>query len=245
MLRVAVSKVRMPRSHRITCSLPAASRYSAASSNSSTFAARPRFSSTGLPAFPTALSSEKFCMLRAPTWSMSASSATASTSTVSITSVTTGSSSLVADLAQDLEPVGAVALEASKGWSAACRRRRECRPRQRLRTACGAVAQAVFGLDRAGPGDHRESDAADVRLAEADDRVVRMHFAADELVGREDRLDRFHHRVAVEAELGEHALVAESAEHDALGAGHVQRLQPSLLDPGEDLVGVFLWWLRA
>ena len=32
-------------------------------------------------------------------------------------------------------------------------------------------------------------NAKDVCLAEADDRVVRMHFAADELVRREDRLD--------------------------------------------------------
>ena len=40
----------MPRSHSTTWSLPAASRYSAASSNSSIFADRPRFSSTGLPA---------------------------------------------------------------------------------------------------------------------------------------------------------------------------------------------------
>ena len=36
----------------------------------------PRLSITGLPADPTACSSAKFCMLRVPTWSMSAHSAT-------------------------------------------------------------------------------------------------------------------------------------------------------------------------
>ena len=34
--------------------------------------------------------------------------------------------------------------------------------------------------------------------------------------------------------------VAESAEHHAFRTGHVERLQASLLDPAEDLVGVFL-----
>jgi hypothetical protein len=42
-------------------------------------ALKPRLSSTGLPAEPTACSSAKFCMLRAPTWSMSACEATMST----------------------------------------------------------------------------------------------------------------------------------------------------------------------
>src|SRR5271157_3237200 len=46
--------------------------YSAAIRNSSTVADRPRFSSTGLRAFPARFSSEKFCMLRAPIWITSA-----------------------------------------------------------------------------------------------------------------------------------------------------------------------------
>ena len=57
MLRVAVSKVRMPRSQRTTRALPPAITYSAASSHSSIVTAIPRFSSTGLPAAPTASSS--------------------------------------------------------------------------------------------------------------------------------------------------------------------------------------------
>src|SRR3954468_7617247 len=46
-LRVAVSNVRMPRSHKITSLLPPARMYSADSSHSSIVAEMPRLSSTG------------------------------------------------------------------------------------------------------------------------------------------------------------------------------------------------------
>src|SRR5213082_2523285 len=61
-LRMARSNVRMPRSHNITCPLPRASTYSAASSRSSRVADMPRFRSTGLPLSPTSVSSAKFCL---------------------------------------------------------------------------------------------------------------------------------------------------------------------------------------
>ena len=51
----------------------------------------PRLSRTGFPASPTAWSSPKLAMLRVPTWSMSACSATTGTSRASTTSVTIGS----------------------------------------------------------------------------------------------------------------------------------------------------------
>ncbi len=75
-LRVDVSKVRMPRSQRITRISPAAMMYSAAPSHSSTVEPAPRLSKTGLPARPTARSRSKFCMLRAPICRTSAFSAT-------------------------------------------------------------------------------------------------------------------------------------------------------------------------
>ena len=75
-LRVDGSKPRMPRSHRITSRFPSDSTYSAERSSSSIVAAIPRFNSTGFLARPATLSSEKFCMLRAPIWMMSATSAT-------------------------------------------------------------------------------------------------------------------------------------------------------------------------
>ena len=91
-LRVAVSKVRMPRSHRITCWLPPAMMYSAAARRSFTVALMPRFSSTGLSVRPSSLSSSKFCMLRAPTCRASAIRATLATSSTRSTSVTMGRS---------------------------------------------------------------------------------------------------------------------------------------------------------
>ena len=66
---------------------------------------------------------------------------------------------------------------------------------------------------------------------------MRVKVAGDELVGGEDRLHRFHHRMAFEVERGEDALVAERAEHDPLDAGHVQRLQAELFDLGEQRLG--------
>src|SRR5229473_3169922 len=89
-LRVAVSKVRMPRSQRTTWSLPPASRYSAASSHSSTVAAGPRLSSTGRRRRDSAWSRVKFCMLRAPIW-RSAERSSAGSWAGSITSVTAAS----------------------------------------------------------------------------------------------------------------------------------------------------------
>src|SRR6185295_3145843 len=86
-LRVAVSNPRMPRSHRITSWFLSASTYSAERSSSSMVAAMPRFRSTAFFARPAALSSEEFCMLRAPIWMMSATSATYPTPSGSIASV--------------------------------------------------------------------------------------------------------------------------------------------------------------
>jgi len=63
---MAVSKVRMPRSHSTMSRLPRCAMYSAAISHSSMVAFMPRFSMTGLPAEPAAWSSAKFCMLRVP-----------------------------------------------------------------------------------------------------------------------------------------------------------------------------------
>ena len=101
----------MPRSHSTTSWLPPASRYSAASSHSFTVADGPRFSSTGLRIVASWRSSAKFCMLRAPTCSMSAYSQISSTSSVLITSVTIGQAGFLAGLAQDLERLHAQSLE--------------------------------------------------------------------------------------------------------------------------------------
>ena len=89
--RVAVSKVRIPRSQSTIWSLPSLATYSAESSHSSMVLATPRFSSTGRSARPTSRSRSKFCMLRAPTWITSATSRTSSSWRTSMSSVTIGS----------------------------------------------------------------------------------------------------------------------------------------------------------
>ncbi len=87
--RVEVSKVRMPRSQRITSRfLPVERMYSADWSHSSMVAERPRLRSTGLRISAHSLRRSKFCMLRAPIWRMSAYFATISTLSGDITSVT-------------------------------------------------------------------------------------------------------------------------------------------------------------
>ena len=67
MLRVAVSNVRMPRSHSTTFGLPSERMYSALISSSWIELLKPRLRSTGRRERPTSFSSSKFCMLRAPT----------------------------------------------------------------------------------------------------------------------------------------------------------------------------------
>ncbi len=64
--RVAVSNVRMPRSHMTTLSLPSRSTYSAAWTHSSIVQPKPRLSMTGMRERPSAFSSGTFCMLRLP-----------------------------------------------------------------------------------------------------------------------------------------------------------------------------------
>src|SRR5260370_473826 len=85
--RVTVSNVRIPRSHKITSAFPCAVMYSADIRSSFTVLLSPRFNSTGRPHFPSAFSSMKFCMFRAPTCITSAYFATKSTSRSLITSV--------------------------------------------------------------------------------------------------------------------------------------------------------------
>ena len=112
MKRVEVSKVRMPRSQRMTFGLPPLSTYSADSSHSWIDVDMPRLSSTGLPTAPTLRSSEKFCTLRAPICKISACSATTSTLSGSITSVMIGSPVSRRASARSLSP------SSSRPWNA-------------------------------------------------------------------------------------------------------------------------------
>ena len=63
---VAVSKVLIPRSHKITFSFPLLNIYSEAKSNSSRVALIPLFNKTGSFDSPTASNNLKFCIFLAP-----------------------------------------------------------------------------------------------------------------------------------------------------------------------------------
>ena len=88
--RVASSKVRIPRSHRITWRLPSDRQYSALIRYSVIVVIIPRLRRMGRFDLPIRLRREKFWTLRAPTWRMSEYSAISSTSAGFITSVTIG-----------------------------------------------------------------------------------------------------------------------------------------------------------
>ena len=89
-LRVYFSNVRMPRSQKMTFSLPPAMMYSADMIHSSMVFASPRFRSTGFFILPTAFSSWKFCMLRAPICTRSTYSSNSSMRSSLISSLTMG-----------------------------------------------------------------------------------------------------------------------------------------------------------
>ena len=89
-LRVKVSKVRMPRSQRITLLLPPAMMYSALMSHSSMVEDNPRLSRMGLEVLPSCFKRSKFCMFRAPTWITSTHISNISTLSVDMISVTMG-----------------------------------------------------------------------------------------------------------------------------------------------------------
>src|SRR5438477_2216806 len=77
-LRVYVSKVRIPRSQNIRLQLPLESTYSPASSHSSIFMESPRFNKIGFFVLAAPISNWKFCAFLAPICKMSAYSATIS-----------------------------------------------------------------------------------------------------------------------------------------------------------------------
>ncbi len=150
-----------------------------------------------------------------------------------------GQADFVADAAQDFEALLAVPGKAIGAGARLERTGAQRRGARRL-YRFGAIEHLLVAFDGTRTRDDRQRGTADrhrvCAAADMDDGVVRMRFAADELVWGEDRLDRFDHRVAVEVERGEHPFVAERAEDDAFGAGHMEWLQPCIADPRQDVL---------
>ena len=145
--------------------------YSAAISHSSMVAERPRLSMTGRSTLPAAMSSGKFCMLRAPIWRMSACSATSSTWPGSMTSVTMGRPGPLPGLGQEAHAVHAQALEAV-GAGARLEGAAAQDGGAGLGHRIGRAQQLVPALDGAGAGHDRERATADGGVAHPDDGVL-------------------------------------------------------------------------
>ena len=121
-------------------------------------------------------------MFRAPTWRMSAYSATCSTWPGSITSVTTGRPGSFARLGQEAEPLEPEPLErvgARARLEGAAAHHVGAGRRDRLR----GLEELVARFDRAGPGGKGQRAVSDRDVADPDDRVLGMELARRELEG--------------------------------------------------------------
>ncbi len=213
--------------------------YSAAMSSSLIVAERPRLRSTGRRTRPSSASSAKFCMLRAPTCSMSACSATRSTWRVSITSVTTGRPVSARTSARrrerlDAEPLERVGRRARLVGAAAQHRRAGLGDRTRR------VDEHLAIFDGARTGDDGEhvSAEAGLRLAPADahDGSLDGEFARRELVWLEHRRDGFDAGERAKRHLGEQRLVADASDDRALLAARQVRAHADRFDALADVV---------
>ena len=231
MLRVIVSKVRMPRSHRITWELPRATMYSAAISNSLMVALRPRLSMHGLAQLAHRLQQrEVLHVARADLEDVGVARPRASSVAVSFTSVMTrrpvssraSASSLQALLLQALELVGAGAgLEgaaAQHAW------------RPPLFTALAVEMICSCDSTEQGPAMTFTRLAAEHQVAHADDGVLGLHLAAHQLEGLGDA-HRVRHAGQHAEGLGLHrAGVAGDADGRARPTGDRVRLPAAAVD---------------
>ena len=146
--------------------------YSADSSSSSSVADIPRFSSTGLRARPAILSSEKFCMLRAPIWMQSAYLFDERQRLVVDRLGDDRQVELLANARQDLQPLLAQSLERIRRGARLVGAAAEELPAGVL-DPLGDGAGLIERLDRARAADDDDAVAADVDAADVDDAVVR------------------------------------------------------------------------
>ena len=219
----------------MTSRLPPLSTYSAAESVSSIVADRPRLSSTGLRILPSSSSIMKFCMLRAPTWSTSAHSATVSASRTSSTSVTTGRSTESPAARSSLRP------SSPMPWNAYGLVRGLYAPPRSIVAPAAAASRAtrhhlLLGLDRARAGHHGERSPADRRAPDADDGVFGLELTRHELVGLEDADDFLDAGQALEVERVDDLALADDADDRLdLTLGQV-RLGTGLVKEFDDVV---------
>ena len=199
--------------------------------NSSRVADRPRLSSTGLRRRPACLSSEKFCMLRAPIWITSAHSATRSRDSLSIASVTMRRPKRSRISGHDARGLEAQALKGVRRGaglvSAAAEELRAGRRRPARRWR-----RPVPTLDGAGTGDDGQIASADgsVGSGKADDGVFFFNVAAGQFVGLGDADDLSDAGERFQIAAIDFALVAGDADGGALGSGKWMGTETQLLN---------------
>ena len=160
-------------------------------------------------------------MLRAPIWIMSAYSSTSSSDSLSSASVTIRRPNCSRTSAMMLQAFLAHALEGIRRGARLVRAAaEELRPGCATASAAAKACSAAF--DRAGAGDDRQISPADrrIRAGKADDRVLFLHIAADQLVGLGDLDDFRHARHLCQRILLHRALVSRDADGGPLRARH-------------------------
>ena len=159
-------------------------------------------------------------MFRAPTWTMSAYSATRSTWAGSITSVTTGRpvrSRASASSRRPSRPRPWNEYGLVRGLNAPPRRTRA----PAAATAVGRLEQLLARLDGARPGHDRERAVPDPHAADVHDRVLGVELPRRELERSTDRRHGFHPRQRREAaheDLLAGADLSERGDHHPLDA---------------------------
>ena len=182
-------------------------------------------------------------MLRVPTWSMSACSATTFTSRASTISVTIGrpvTSRTSERISRPFTPRPWKAYGEVRGLNAP--------PRSSLAPAALAISAAsrvcCGGLDGARAGDEGERLGADRDLvalaADVDGRALGVVLAADQLVGVGDPVDVLDAGHAAQVEAVEGLDVADQADDRARHAAADERLPTRLLDPLGDVRDLLL-----
>ena len=213
-LRVALSNVRMPRSQRIT--LRVAARQDVFGRQQPLLDRGGDAALEHAPAcasVPSSRSSVKFCMLRAPTWKMSAYLSMTSIWLMSITSVMSFRSCALAasrSIRRPSSPSPWKLYGELRGLNAP--------PRSTLAparfTAAAVVLHLLFGLGRARSGHHDDLVAADAHVADGEDGVFGLEGAAGELV----RLGDAQHFVHAVQQLDQARIDLAAADHAEHGA---------------------------
>src|SRR5262249_43434504 len=155
-----------------------------------------------------------------------------------------GHAVLVADVAEDLEPLLAHSLERVRtGPGLEGPAPEDVRPR--LFHVAGDAVEALEALDGARPRDHRQMPAADLDLANVNYRVGPVEFAAGQLERLEDAVDILDARDRVQLLDTWGVVVADQGDDGAERPGDDPGLEPELDYALDDVIDLRLGGVGA